>query len=196
MISRVSDRIIDTGELEKGIFCFFLPFFFFLLFSEREHAHVSFHRIGSSHLRARIRIERSWKSANAETPLSRLIDFRQLRAEQTDSHTPLRDYNPQEGSTKGVWHRLPTFLRLPIRSPPGQSSTHRNFESLWIIAKPNSVSIRDSKISGQSRIIHCWKNNAMINWKWRPCKKNSREDSYWWEHRRIKINQFEIWHDL
>lgn len=194
MISRVSDRIIDTGELEKGIFCFFLPFFFFfVLFRENTH---TFHFTELVLRIFALRIERSWKSANAETPLSRLIDFRQLRAEQTDSHTPLRDYNPQEGSTKGVWHRLPTFLRLPIRSPPGQSSTHRNFESLWIIAKPNSVSIRDSKISGQSRIIHCWKNNAMINWKWRPCKKNSREDSYWWEHRRIKINQFEIWHDL
>lgn len=194
MISRVSDRIIDTGELEKGIFCFFLPFFFFCSF-QRENTHT-FHFTELVLRIFALRIERSWKSANAETPLSRLIDFRQLRAEQTDSHTPLRDYNPQEGSTKGVWHRLPTFLRLPIRSPPGQSSTHRNFESLWIIAKPNSVSIRDSKISGQSRIIHCWKNNAMINWKWRPCKKNSREDSYWWEHRRIKINQFEIWHDL
>lgn len=153
--------LLTRVNSKKAFSVFF--FFFFSLFSEREHAHVSFHRIGSSHLRARIRIERSWKSANAETPLSRLIDFRQLRAEQTDSHTPLRDYNPQEGSTKGVWHRLPTFLRLPIRSPPGQSSTHRNFESLWIIAKPNSVSIHDSKISGQSRIIHCWKNTRWLS---------------------------------
>lgn len=186
--------LLTPVNSKKAFSVFFFLFFFFCSF-QRENTHT-FHFTELVLRIFALRIERSWKSANAETPLSRLIDFRQLRAEQTDSHTPLRDYNPQEGSTKGVWHRLPTFLRLPIRSPPGQSSTHRNFESLWIIAKPNSVSIRDSKISGQSRIIHCWKNNAMINWKWRPCKKNSREDSYWWEHRRIKINQFEIWHDL
>lgn len=115
----------------------FFFFSFFFLFSERErkrereNRHCSF---ASSRESDRAKLKK------CETPLSRLIDFRQLRAEQTDSHTPLRDYNPQEGSTKGVWHRLPTFIRLPIHSPPGQSSTHRNFESLWIIAKPNSVS--------------------------------------------------------
>lgn len=140
MLLRVS-RIIESVNSKKA----FLFFFFFLLCSfQRERKREKIRTViwrnwlfASSHLNS---IERSWKSANAETSSSRLIDFRQLRAEQTDSHTPLRDYNPQEGSTKGVWHRLPTFLRLPIHSPPGQSSTHRNFESLWITAKPNSVS--------------------------------------------------------
>lgn len=122
---------------------FFFSFFFFALFRERERERKyarSFDGIGCSHPRAWIRSSEAEKVRTPKHPSSRLIDFRQLRAEQTDSHTPLRDYNPQEGSTKGVWHRLPTFLRLPIHSPPGQSSTHRNFESLWITAKPNSVS--------------------------------------------------------
>lgn len=107
--------------------------FIFLFFSGKKRTVIS-----QNCLFARIR-SGSRESANVETPLSRLIDFRQLRVEQTDSRTPLRDYNPQEGSTKGVCYRLPTFLRLPIHGPIAFDPSQFR-RALWIVAKPNSVS--------------------------------------------------------
>lgn len=107
--------------------------FIFLFFSGEKRTVIS-----QNCLFARIR-SGSRESANVETPLSRLIDFRQLRVEQTDSRTPLRDYNPQEGSTKGVCYRLPTFLRLPIHGPIAFDPSQFR-RALWIVAKPNSVS--------------------------------------------------------
>lgn len=81
--------------------------------------------------------------------------------EQADSYTPTKlqsTWKKSRGEVSADWNRLPTFLRLPIHSPPGQSWSHHRFESFGSSPNrlpnlPDFVLYNDSMIFGLIIII-------------------------------------------